>query len=152
MTNVQMTIFTLVCAALCVVANLIQGIALEPTLVGIGVLLVIILGGVIVYKLIYKLTGWKGLPTVAYICTLGTIVTIPGLLPCADFVGKAASKVSFLGTCTPILAYAGLAVGKDIEMFKKLGWKIVVVGLVVFVGTFVGSAVIAELVLRSMAK
>lgn len=152
MTNVQMAIFTLMCAALSVVANLIQGVALEPTLIGIAVLLAIIFGGVVIYKLIYKLTGWKGLPTVAYICTLGTIVTIPDFLPCASFVSQYAGKVSFLGLCTPILAYAGLAVGKDMEMFKKLGWKIVVVGLFVFVGTFVGSAVIAELVLRSMAK
>ena len=152
MTNVQMAIFTLMCAALSVVANLIQGVALEPTLIGIAVLLAIVFGGVVIYKLIYKLTGWKGLPTVAYICTLGTIVTIPDFLPCAAFVGKYAGKVSFLGLCTPILAYAGLAVGKDMEMFKKLGWKIVVVGLFVFVGTFVGSAVIAELVLRSMVK
>ena len=30
------------------------------------------------------------------------------------------------------------------------GWKIVVVGLFVFVGTFIGSAVIAEVVLRMM--
>ena len=152
MTNVQMAIFTLVCAALSVVANLIPGVALEPTLIGIAVLRAIVFGGVVIYKLIYKLTGWKGLPTVAYICTLGTIVTIPDFLPCAKFVGEYAGKVSFLGLCTPILAYAGLAVGKDMEMFKKLGWKIVVVGLFVFVGTFVGSAVIAELVLRSMAK
>ena len=124
----------------------------EPTLIGSAVLLAIVFGGVVIYKLIYKLTGWKGLPTVAYICTLGTIVTIPDFLPCAAFVGQYAGKVSFLGLCTPILAYAGLAVGKDMEMFKKLGWKIVVVGLFVFVGTFVGSAVIAELVLRSMVK
>ena len=152
MTNVQMAIFTLMCAALSVVANLIQGVALEPTLIGIAVLLAIVFGGVVIYKLIYKLTGWKGLPTVAYICALGTIVTIPDFLPFAAFVGQYAGKVSFLGLCTPILAYAGLAVGKDMEMFKKLGWKIVVVGLFVFVGTFVGSAVIAELVLRSMVK
>lgn len=152
MTNVQMTIFTLMCAALSVVVNLIEGYALQETLLGIAGLLVIIVGGVIIYKIIYKLTGWKGLPAVAYICTLGTIVTIPDLLPCAAWFTQWTGRVSFVGLCTPILAYAGLAVGKDIDMFKKLGWKIVVVGLFVFVGTFVGSAVIAELVLRSMAQ
>ena len=38
MTNVQMAIFTLMCAALSVVANLIQGVALEPTLIGIALM------------------------------------------------------------------------------------------------------------------
>ena len=54
MTNVQMAIFTLMCAALSVVANLIQGVALEPTLIGIAVLLAIVFGGVVIYKLIYN--------------------------------------------------------------------------------------------------
>ncbi|HIT03733.1 MAG TPA: DUF340 domain-containing protein, partial [Candidatus Caccocola faecipullorum] len=40
--------------------------------------------------------------------------------------------------------------GKDIDALKSQGWKIVVVGLFVFVGTFIGSAVIAEVVLRMM--
>ena len=34
------------------------------------------------------------------------------------------------------------------EAFKKSGWKIVVVGVFVFLGTFLGSAVVAEVVLR----
>lgn len=152
MTNVQMALFTLICAALSVVVNMIEGVAFVPSVIGIAVLLGIILGGVVIYKLIYKLTGWKGLPAVAYICTLGTIVTIPDFVPGAAFFSDATAKVSFTGLCTPILAYAGLAAGKDLDMFKKLGWKVVVVGLFVFVGTFVGSAVIAEAVLRAMAN
>ena len=66
--------------------------------------------------------------------------------------GAGGGRVSFLGLCTPILVYAGLSVGKDIDAFKRLSWRIVVVGLFVFVGTFMGSAVIAEAVLRYMAK
>ena len=176
MTNLQMAVFTLICAAWTVAANLIQKVALDVTLVGLAVLLVIVFVGVCIYKLIYKLTGWKGLPTVAYICTFGCIATIPlinvaganGAAPVdismLDFVGNKlfsclahplswyAGKVSFLGLCTPILAYAGLSVGKDMDAFKRLSWRIVIVGLFVFVGTFLGSAVIAEAVLRYMGN
>ena len=85
----------------------------------------------------------------AYIVTLGCVVTIPGF-PGAEQLTAWASKVSFIGLCTPILAYAGLAVGKDIGVLKTQGWRIVLVGLFVFVGTFMGSAAIAELVLRGL--
>jgi len=131
---------------LSVVVNMIQGVALIDTLLGMAVLLGIVAGGVIIHKLI----PWKGLPAVAYITTLGCVVTIPDLLPGAAPISNAVGKIGFVGLCTPILAYAGLALGKDIDLLKKQGWRIVLVGLMVFVGTFVGSAVIAEAVLRFM--
>ncbi len=144
MTGMQMVLFLIINSFLSVVVNLIQGFSLADTLVGMAVLL----GIVFVGYLIYRAIPWKGLPAVAYIVTLGCIVTIPGLIPGSEFITAATSKISFIGLCTPILAYAGLALGKDMGLLKKQGWRIVVVGLVVFVGTFVGSAVIAETILR----
>lgn len=146
MTNVQLVLFMLIDTFLSVVVNMMQGVALADTLLGMAVLLGIVAAGVIIHKLI----PWKGLPAVAYITTLGCIVTIPDLLPGAAFISKAAGKIGFVGLCTPILAYAGLALGKDIGLLKKQGLRIVLVGLVVFVGTFLGSAIIAETVLRLM--
>lgn len=146
MTNLQMFLFMIINAVLCTVVNLIQGYSLYDTVLGIAVLLAIIFVGLVIYKLI----PWKGLPAVAYITTLGCIVTIPGLLPGAAFISEATSKISFIGLCTPILAYAGLALGKDLGLLKKQGWRIVLVGLFVFTGTFIGSAFIAELILRCL--
>lgn len=111
--------------------------------------LLVLLGIIAVGVLISDMIPWKGFPTVAYIVTLGCIVTIPGF-PGAEFFTKCVKNVSFIGLCTPILAYAGLAVGKDIDVLKKQGWRIVLVGFAVFVGTFLGSAFIAEVVLRCM--
>lgn len=160
MTYRQMSIFLLICAAQVLVGNWVgakgfsvfgaQGAAAAAELFtgsipGILVLLAISAGGV----LIAHVMPWKGLPAVAYIVTLGCIVTIPGF-PGSEQLTAWASKVSFIGLCTPILAYAGLAVGKDIGALKSQGWRIVLVGLFVFVGTFMGSALIAELVLRGM--
>jgi hypothetical protein len=162
MTYKQMATFLIICAVQILVGNWVgaqhgltvwgaEGAAasaalLQESIPGLLVLLGIIAGGVFVAHII----PWKGLPAVAYIVTLGCIVTIPGF-PGAEQLTAWVSKINFVGLCTPILAYAGLAVGKDIGILKKQGWRIVLVGLFVFVGTFVGSAVIAELVLRAMA-
>lgn len=155
----QMSIFLLICGAQILIGNwvgagkglgflLSEGVvastdAFVAAIPGMLTLLAIIAGGVLIARII----PWKGLPVVAYIVTLGCIVTIPGF-PGSEYFTAWTSKVSFIGLCTPILAYAGLAVGKDIHVLKTQGWKIVLVGLFVFVGTFIGSAIIAEIVLR----
>ena len=87
------------------------------------------------------------LPSVAYIVVIGCIVTYPDF-PGAKMLNAYIAKVNFLALTTPILAYAGIGIGKDIDAFLKSGWRIIIVACAVFVGTFVGSAIIAEIVLR----
>lgn len=87
------------------------------------------------------------LPSVAYIVVIGCIVTYPDF-PGAKIMNAYIAKVNFLALTTPILAYAGIGIGKDIDAFLKSGWRIVIVACAVFIGTFVGSAIIAEIVLR----
>ncbi len=163
MTYKQMATFLIICAVQILIGNWVgaqhgltvwgaEGAAasaalLQESIPGLLVLLGIIAGGVFIAHIV----PWKGLPAVAYIVTLGCIVTIPGV-PGAEQLTAWVSKINFVGLCTPILAYAGLAVGKDIGILRSQGWRIVLVGLFVFVGTFLGSAVIAELVLRAMAN
>ena len=53
-----------------------------------------------------------------------------------------------MATTTPILAYAGLCVGKDLEAFKKLSWRIIPVALCVAAGTFLCATMRAEFVLH----
>ena len=71
------------------------------------------------------------IPAVAYIVTLGCILTYP-TMPGSDVINEAVKKVGFLQLCTPILAYAGIAIGKDLDAFAKSGWRFVVVACVVF--------------------
>ena len=144
MTHLQLLAILALNTILSIVVNVMEGFTVADTVIGLLVLLAIVIVGYAIYYIV----PWKGLPAVAYITTLGCIVTIPGFLPCAAFVSAATAKVNFVGLCTPILAYAGLALGKDLGLLKKQGLRIVLVGLVVFVGTFVGSAVIAEFILR----
>ena len=49
---------------------------------------------------------------------------------------------------SPILAYAGISIGKDMDSFKKQGVGIVITSLMAFAGTYIGSAIIAEVLLR----
>ena len=53
---------------------------------------------------------------------------------------------------TSILAYAGLSFGKDIQEFKKLGWRIDVISLVVYTGTFLFATIFAEIAFRLTGK
>ncbi len=91
------------------------------------------------------------IPSVAYIVTLGCILTYPGV-PGSAFITEHVSKVGFIALCTPLLAYAGIAIGKDLDTFKKNGWRIVVLACVVFTGTYIGSAIIAQALLKFLGQ
>ena len=114
--------------------------------------LLIFLGIIVLAQLIYQ--GMKAAaprvksPAVLYITFIGILVTWPGLLPCADFVNRSVGKIYLLPLCTPILAYSGIAAGKDLKTFREQGAAIVLTTLVALVGTFVGSAIIAQLVMK----
>ena len=91
------------------------------------------------------------IPSVAWIVLLGCIVTYPGF-PGSAILSAWVKKVSFLSLTTPILAYAGLSIGKDLDVLKKTGWRIVIVAIVVFIGTYIGSAVIAQGILKATGQ
>ncbi|AFM21683.1 MAG TPA: hypothetical protein PLR17_06785 [Acetomicrobium flavidum] len=91
------------------------------------------------------------IPAVAYIVTIGCIVTIPGF-PGATIFNAWAQKVNFLALTTPILAYAGISIGKDLGVLKKTGWRILIVSFVVFIGTYIGSTIIAQIVLKLIGE
>ncbi|GAA0729118.1 hypothetical protein GCM10008905_28730 [Clostridium malenominatum] len=113
---------------------------------GIAILILISLGGI----LLAKVMPGK-IPAVAYVVTLGCILTYP-TMPGAAAISKYMTKVDFLALTTPILAYVGISLGKDLDAFKKSGWRIVVVSCVVFTGTYIGSAVIAQIILKFLGQ
>ena len=47
-----------------------------------------------------------------------------------------------------VMAYSGIAAGKDLDSFKKQGLSIILVTLIALIGTFVGSAIIAHIVMK----
>lgn len=113
---------------------------------GMVMLFAITVVGIVITELLDKVLP-KNLPAIAYISLVAIIVTIPGF-PGAEYAYTSMGKIGLLPLCTPILAYAGISLGKDLDTFKQQGIAIVVVALLTFVGTYVGSAIIAEVVLR----
>lgn len=113
---------------------------------GMVILIAITIAGVLLAKVIPV-----KIPSVAYIVLIGTIITYPGF-PGAKVLTAYINKVSFLSLTTPILAYAGIAIGKDLDAFAKAGWRIVAVACGVFIGTYIGSAIIAEIILRALGQ
>lgn len=67
--------------------------------------------------------------------------------PIAPFVNEYVGKVNMLATSTICLAFAGAGMAKNWAEFKKIGIKGLLVVCFVMFGTFVGSAVISQIVL-----
>lgn len=86
-------------------------------------------------------------PTIAYIGTIGMLITIPGV-PGATQIVSTVSKVGFMAFVTPIVAFTSLSIAKDIENFVKAGWRIIVAALITLISVYISAAIIAEIVLR----
>ena len=120
--------------------NMIEAIPGMLILVGIAVL------GIVLAKLIPI-----KIPSVAYIVTLSTILTVPGV-PGSAMITELVSKVNFLALATPILGYAGIYTGKNLDSLKKTGWRISILAIFVMIGTYLSSAIIADVILRALGQ
>ncbi|MFD1388596.1 hypothetical protein ACFQ4Z_17625 [Oceanobacillus oncorhynchi subsp. oncorhynchi] len=109
---------------------------------GMITLILICLAGFILRELIPV-----NFPSIAYISLIGVLVSMPWM-PGSEKIVEWTSQVELLALATPILAYAGIAIGRSWTDFVKLGWKTIVVASLVMLGTFIGSALIAEIILR----
>lgn len=85
-------------------------------------------------------------PSIIFISLIGLLVAIPGV-PTSEFVTHYVSQVELTTICTAFLGYVGIAIGKDWEEFKRIGWRGVIVALVVITGTYLSSATIANITL-----
>jgi hypothetical protein len=105
---------------------------------GLAVMLAVVAAG---YAL-YRLAGSR-IPAVCWISLVGMAATYPGV-PYAAEIAAWTGKINFLALTTPMLAFAGLSIAKDIPAFRRLGWPIVVTSLMANAGTFLGAALIAQ--------
>lgn len=115
----------------------------------LGLIVAICIFCCLAHDLIDKVVPFP-IPIILYIALVTTLLSFPNIGgPIAEFMITDMGKIQLLPLCTPILAYAGVAVGKDLSTFKQQGIAIVVVALITFFGTYVGSAIIAEVVLKA---
>ncbi len=114
---------------------------LQESLIGMIILGIISLIGLI----LEKVSPWN-VPAIIYISIIGLIIAIPWS-PLSQQVIYYTSRIDIVSLTTILLAYAGIAMGKDIHDFKKVGLKGVIVTFFVILGTYLGSAIIAQEVL-----
>lgn len=126
----------------------VTALEVAPALV---VMIGLVLLAMFVQSLFERIPKWPKLPTALYLTLINTYMGCD-ISPFQDWIVSNISKINLMSLCTPILAYAGIAIGKDLDEFKKQGIPIVIVSILTFIGTFVGSAVIAQIVLKSTGQ
>jgi hypothetical protein len=86
------------------------------------------------------------IPSMVFIVTLGALASSP-VFPFAQSLITMVSSVNFLSICTVVLTVAGLSLGKDIPLLRRIGWRIVPVGLVAISSSYFFSVLIAQFTL-----
>ncbi|MBE6497701.1 MAG: hypothetical protein E7Z81_05440 [Methanobrevibacter sp.] len=114
---------------------------IADSLIGMGILSLITLIGVWMER---KLP--LNISSIIYISLMGIILAFPGM-PTSDTVLYYVSNVELLSIVTVFLAYVGIGMGKSWNEFKALGWKAVVITVLVIASTYFGSAIVAHIVL-----
>ena len=112
---------------------------------GILVLCAIALFGLTLSKFMSRFIH---LPSMMYVSLTGLLLACP-ISQVKETIIQVTSQVAFMAPATALGAFAGISLGKDLKDFAKMGWKLVVITLFVITGTFIFSAIVADLVLRA---
>jgi hypothetical protein len=114
---------------------------MTDSLVGMGILSLITLVGVWLERYLPF-----NVSSILYISIMGIILAFPGM-PTSEFVLYYVSKVELLAIVTVFLAYVGIGMGKSWDEFKALGWRAIVITILVIPATYYGAAIVAHIVL-----
>lgn len=127
-----------------VLANLVGfKVNFMVSLPGVAILLAISFVSVVISKVLPL-----KLPVIAYCSVLGLLVACP-LSPVRDVVIASVNKINFTAPLTMVGAFAGISISDNLHQFVKQGWKMLLIAILVMTGTFIGSAVIANIVLSA---
>ncbi len=114
---------------------------MTDSLVGMAILSVITLVGVWMERELPL-----NVSSILYISIIGIVLAFPGM-PTSDFVLYYVSQIELLSIVTVFLAYVGIGMGKSWDEFKALGWKAIVITVLVIASTYYGAAIVAHIVL-----
>ena len=109
---------------------------------GLAIIVAIVAVGYSIYRIARSI-----LPAVLFVSLIAMAVTYPGV-PFAAEVAALTAKINFIALATPVIAFAGLSIAKDVPAFRKLGWRIVLVSLAANAGTFLGATFIAQFLIH----
>ena len=142
MRYIEWTVLFIISGLGIALANLVGfQVGFMESLPGVAVLLVIAFLGLVASKLIPL-----KLPIVAYVSIIGLLAACPAS-PIREFFIESANKINFTAPLTMVGAYAGMSISDQIKTFVKQGWKMILIGVFVMTGTFLGSAIVSQVVL-----
>ena len=116
----------------------------KDSIIGVLLLSAISLIGLTISKFMSRFVK---LPSMMYVSLLGLLLACP-VSPVKDIGIGTTTPVAFLAPATALGAFAGISLGKDLKDFAKMGWKLVLITLFVITGTFIFSALVADIVLK----
>ena len=116
----------------------------KDSIIGVLLLSAISLIGLTISKFMSRFVK---LPSMMYVSLLGLLLACP-VSPVKDIVVETTTPVAFLAPATALGAFACISLGKDLKDFTKMGWKLVLITLFVITGTFIFSALVADIVLK----
>lgn len=123
----------------CTICNILGEESLGGSLAGMIILTLITLAG---YFLSYVVPA-KKISAVLWISIIAIFIASP-ISPVSEFVVKSVDNISINAIITPILAYAGIIIGKDWGAFKKVGTRGIIVSIFVIIGTFLISSLLGD--------
>ena len=86
------------------------------------------------------------IPMIIWASLIGTALSSPWS-PVQHAVLKAGTSINFLSLCCVVLTLGGLAMAQNIPALRRIGWRIVPVGTVAIIASFLLATVIAEFAL-----
>ena len=114
---------------------------MADSLIGMAILSVVTLIGVwLERELPFNISS------ILYISVIGILIAFPGM-PTSEFVLYYVSQIELLSIVTVFLAYVGIGMGKSWDEFKALGWRAIVITILVIAATYYGAALVAHIVL-----
>lgn len=140
----QFIIVICIAAIITAVGNVMDGKHLfSDSLIGVAIMAILATIGGIISHFPYA----NKLPMAFWVSLVGVIASLP-IMPGQEWIIAKTSQVTFLATTTPVLAYAGLSLGKDLAAFRRLSWRIIPVALAVTAGTFICASALAQIMLH----
>ena len=120
-----------------------KGASMVAAIPGALMMVAIIIASLKIKELLPKVP----LPAFAWATLIALLLSLPSS-PVSGWFMAQTDKIDFLATTTPLLAFAGLSVGNQLDKLRAMSWKIVLIALVVFTAAYFGAAAVAHLVLQ----
>lgn len=111
------------------------------SLIGMAILSIITLVGVWMERYLPL-----NISSIIYISIIGIVLAFPGM-PTSEALLYYVSQVELISIVTVFLAYVGIGMGKSWDEFKALGPKAVIITILVIASTYLGSAIVANIIL-----